>query len=164
MSNFRPMRRHRQQLPDNDCISILERATAGTLALLGDDGYPYAVPISFVYHEGCIYFHSAVEGHKVDAIRRNEKASFCVIDQDEVHGELYTTFFRSVIAFGRIRIIEDEEEKLAAVRLLGNRYNPGQDEALQKEMEKGLHRMLALCLKIEHLTGKEAIELTRRKG
>ena len=164
MSNFRPMRRHRQQLPDNDCISILERATAGTLALLGDDGYPYAVPISFVYHEGCIYFHSAVAGHKVDAIRRYEKASFCVIDQDEVHGELYTTFFRSVIAFGRIRIIEDEEEKLAAVRLLGNRYNPGQDEALQKEMEKGLHRMLALCLKIEHLTGKEAIELTRRKG
>lgn len=164
MSNFRPMRRHRQQLPDNDCIGILERATAGTLALLGDDGYPYAVPISFVYHEGCIYFHSAVEGHKVDAIRRNEKASFCVIDQDEVHGELYTTFFRSVIAFGRIRIIEDEEEKLVAVRLLGNRYNPDQDEALQKEMEKGLHRMLALCLKIEHLTGKEAIELTRRKG
>ena len=164
MSNFRPMRRHRQQLTDNDCIGILERATAGTLALLGDDGYPYAVPISFVYHEGCIYFHSAVEGHKVDAIRRNEKASFCVIDQDEVHGELYTTFFRSVIAFGRIRIIEDEEEKLAAVRLLGNRYNPDQDEALQKEMEKGLHRMLALCLKIEHLTGKEAIELTRRKG
>ncbi len=164
MSNFRPMRRHRQQLPDNDCIGILERATAGTLALLGDDGYPYAVPISFVYHEGCIYFHSAVAGHKVDAIRRYEKASFCVIDQDEVHGELYTTFFRSVIAFGRIRIIEDEEEKLAAVRLLGNRYNPGQDEALQKEMEKGLHRMLALCLKIEHLTGKEAIELTRRKG
>ena len=88
MSNFRPMRRHRQQLTDNDCIGILERATAGTLALLGDDGYPYAVPISFVYHEGCIYFHSAVEGHKVDAIRRNEKASFCVIDQDEVHGEL----------------------------------------------------------------------------
>ena len=164
MSNFRPMRRHRQQLPDNDCIGILEHATAGTLALLGDDGYPYAVPISFVYHEGCIYFHSAVEGHKVDAIRRNEKASFCVIDQDEVHGELYTTFFRSVIAFGRIRIIEDEEEKLAAVRLLGIRYNPDQDEALQKEMEKGLHRMLALCLKIEHLTGKEAIELTRRKG
>ena len=148
MSNFRPMRRHRQQLTDNDCIGILERATAGTLALLGDDGYPYAVPISFVYHEGCIYFHSAVEGHKVDAIRRNEKASFCVIDQDEVHGELYTTFFRSVIAFGRIRIIEDEEEKLAAVRLLGNRYNPGQDEALQKEIEKGLHRMLAPCLKI----------------
>ena len=136
MSNFRPMRRHRQQLPDNDCIGILEHATAGTLALLGDDGYPYAVPISFVYHEGCIYFHSAVEGHKVDAIRRNEKASFCVIDQDEVHGELYTTFFRSVIAFGRIRIIEDEEEKLAAGRLLGNRYNPDQDEALQKEMEK----------------------------
>ncbi|MBP5386287.1 MAG: pyridoxamine 5'-phosphate oxidase family protein [Prevotella sp.] len=164
MSNFRPMRRHRQQLSQEESIRILERATSGTLALLGDDDYPYAVPISFVYHEGCLYFHSAVEGHKVDAIRRHGKASFCVIDQDEVHGELYTTFFRSVIAFGHISIIGDEDEKTAAARMLGNRYNPNQDDALQMEMEKGLHRMVMLRMKIEHLTGKEAIELVKKKG
>ena len=159
---FREMRRKRQQLTESESISILEKGTSGTLALLGDGGYPYAVPISFVYHEGKLYFHSALSGHKVDAIRNCDKASFCVIDQDEVHGERYTTYFRSVIAFGRIHIIEDEKERLTAAKLLGNRYNPNQDEALQKELNQGLHRMLVLCLDIEHLTGKMAIELTKK--
>ena len=159
---FREMRRKRQQLTESESISILGKATSGTLALLGDGGYPYAVPISFVYHDGKLYFHSALSGHKVDAINNCDKASFCVIDQDEVHGERYTTYYRSVIAFGRIHIIEDEEERLAAARLIGNRYNPNQDEALQKELEGGLHRMLVLCLEIEHLTGKEAIELAKK--
>jgi nitroimidazol reductase NimA-like FMN-containing flavoprotein (pyridoxamine 5'-phosphate oxidase superfamily) len=100
-------------------------------------------------------------GHKVDAIRKCDKASFCVIEQDDVQPEKYTTFFRSVIAFGRIQIIEDEHEKLEVARMLGNRYNPNQDEALQKEIESGLSRMLAIRFDIEHLTGKEAIELVR---
>ena len=77
--------------------------------------------------------------------------------------EKYTTFFRSVIAFGRICIIEDETEKLAIAQLLGNRYNPNQDEAIQKEIEHGLNRMLAIRFDIEHLTGKEAIELVRQR-
>lgn len=159
MSEFRPMRRKRQELAQEESITILQKATSGTLALLGDNGYPYAVPISYVYHEGKLYFHSAVEGHKVDAIRQCDKASFCVIEQDEVHPEKYTTFFRSVIAFGKIHIIEDEAEKLQMARMLGNRYNPNQDEALQKELENGLARMLMICFDIEHLTGKEAKEL-----
>lgn len=159
MSEFRPMRRKRQELAQEESIAILQKATSGTLALLGDNGYPYAVPISYVYHEGKLYFHSAVEGHKVDAIRQCDKASFCVIEQDEVHPEKYTTFFRSVIAFGKIHIIEDEAEKLQMARMLGNRYNPNQDEALQKELENGLARMLMIRFDIEHLTGKEAKEL-----
>ena len=158
---FREMRRKRQQLAEEESIAILEKATAGTLALLGDNDYPYAVPISYVYHDGKLYFHSALAGHKVDAIRKCDKASFCVIEQDDVQPEKYTTFFRSVIAFGRIHIIEDEHEKLEAARMLGNRYNPNQDEALQKEIESGLSRMLAIRFDIEHLTGKEAIELVR---
>ena len=159
MSEFRPMRRKRQELAQEESITILQKATSGTLALLGDNGYPYAVPISYVYHEGKLYFHSAVEGHKVDAIRQCDKASFCVIEQDEVHPERYTTFFRSVIAFGKIHLIEDETEKLQMARMLGNRYNPDQDEALQKELENGLARMLMIRFDIEHLTGKEAKEL-----
>ena len=127
---FREMRRKRQQLAEEE-IAILEKATTGTLALLGDNDYPYAVPISYVYHDGKLYFHSALTGHKVDAIRKCDKASFCVIEKDDVQPEKYTTFFRSVIAFGRIRIIEDEHEKLEVARMLGNRYNPNQDEALQ---------------------------------
>ena len=162
MSEFRQMRRKRQQLTQEESIAILQKATAGTLALLGDDGYPYAVPISYVYNEGKIYFHSALNGHKVDAIRKYDKASFCVIEKDDVQPEKYTTFFRSVIAFGRIHIVEDEKEKLEIVRMLGNRYNPNQDDALQKEIESGLSRLLAIRFDIEHLTGKEAIELVKR--
>ena len=163
MSEFREMRRKRQLLSDDESIGILQKATAGTLALLGDNGYPYAVPISYVYHEGKLYFHSALAGHKVDAIKKCDKASFCVIDKDDVKPEKYTTFFRSVIAFGRIHIIEDDKEKLAMARMLGNRYNPNNDESLQREIEGGLSRMLMIRFDIEHLTGKEAIELVRQR-
>ena len=162
MSEFRAMRRKRQQLSEEESVAILKKATAGTLALLGDNDYPYAVPLSYVYHEGRIYFHSALAGHKVDAIRKCDKASFCVIEKDDVQPEKYTTFFRSVIAFGRIHIIEDEHEKLETARMLGNRYNPNHDEALQKEIEGGLSRMLMIRFDIEHLTGKEAIELMKQ--
>ena len=172
MDKFRAMRRLRQQLSEEESISILQKSTAGALALLGDNDYPYAVPISHVYADGRLYFHSALSGHKVDAIRKcdkasfcviGDKASFCVIAQDDVQPEKYTTFFRSVIAFGRIHIIEDEAEKLATARMLGNRYNPNQEEALQKELENGLSRMLMIRLDIEHLTGKEAIELMKQR-
>ena len=163
MSGFREMRRKRQQLSDEESISILQKATSGTLALLGDNGYPYAVPISYVYSDSKLYFHSALSGHKIDAIRNCDKASFCVIDKDDVQPERYTTFFRSVIVFGRIHIIEDDTEKLAMARMLGNRYNPNNDESLQKEIESGLSRMLMIRFDIEHLTGKEAIELVRQR-
>ena len=163
MSEFRQMRRKRQQLSNEESIAILEKATAGTLALLGDEGYPYAVPISYVYHDGKLYFHSALAGHKVD-IRKCDKASFCVIEQDDVQPKKYTTFFRSVIAFGRIHIIEDEQEKLETARMLGNRYNPNDDESLQKEIESGFSRMLMIRFDIEYLTGKEAIELVRMRS
>ncbi|MBQ8485452.1 MAG: NimIJ family nitroimidazole resistance protein [Bacteroidaceae bacterium] len=163
MEQFRPMRRFRQQLSDDESVGILKKATSGTLALLGDNGYPYAVPISYVYAEGKLYFHSALSGHKVDAIRNCNKASFCVIEQDIIHPKEYTTYFRSVIAFGRIHIVEDDAEKLSAARLLSERYNPGDDEGFQKELEKGFARMLAIRFDIEHLTGKEAIELVRKK-
>ena len=155
------MRRKHQQLSNEESIGLLQEATAGTLALLGDGGYPYAVPLSYVYADGHLYFHSALSGHKIDAIRNCAKASFCVIAQDQVKPQEYTTYFRSVIAFGNIHIVEDPEEKLAIARLLGNRYNPHQDEALQRELDHGLSRMLALCFDIEHLTGKAAIELMR---
>lgn len=158
------MRRKRQQLSDEESKEILQNATSGTLALLGDGDYPYAVPISYVYSEGKLYFHSALSGHKVDAIRSCDRASFCVVAQDDVKPAMYTTFFRSVIAFGRIHIVDDEAEKLAAARLLGNRYNPHQDEALQKELENGLARMLVIRLDIEHLTGKESIELVGQRN
>lgn len=160
---FREMRRKRQQLSTEKCLEILKRATAGTLALLGDGDYPYAVPISYVYANNCLFFHSALSGHKIDAINKHGKASFSVIDKDEVHGDEYTTYFRSIIAFGRIKVLSDPAEKLAATQMLGRKYNPNQEEALQREIEKGFDRMLIIRMDIEHLTGKEAIELVRQE-
>lgn len=160
---FRKMRRFRQQLTKSECDAILTTATSGTLALLGDNGYPYAVPISYVYADGKLYFHSAKTGHKVDAVRGCEKASFCVIAADDVHPSEFTTYFRSVIAFGKIQIVESEDERIYAASLLGDKYNPGDDSGLQKELEKGLSHMLVLRFDIDHLTGKEAIELVRKK-
>ena len=98
-----------------------------------------------------------------NCIRKCDKASFCVIERDDVQPERYTTFYRSVIAFGRIHIVENEEEKLSFARMLGNRYNPNDEERLKQELEKGFSRMLMIRFDIEHLTGKEAIELARGK-
>ena len=162
--NFRPMRRIKQQLKQEQCLAILKKATSGTLAVLGDDDYPYAVPLSYVFHDGTIYFHSALEGHKIDAIRRHNKASFCVIDKDDVHGEEYTTYFRSVIAFGHISIIESLDDKLATAQALGRKYNPGDEAGLKRELEKSFAHMLMLKFHIDHLTGKEAIELVAHKN
>lgn len=161
---FRKMRRSRQQLSKSECEDILETATSGTLALLGDNGYPYAVPLSHVYDDGKIYFHSALSGHKVDAIMHCDKASFCVVAADDVHPSEFTTYFKSVIAFGRIHIVEEDNEKLHAAVLLGSRFNPGDAEGLRKEIAKGFPRMLVLRFDIEHLSGKEAIELTKTRS
>ena len=160
---FRKMRRFSQQLSASECEDILQKATSGTLALLGDAEYPYALPISYVYADGKLYFHSAKTGHKIDAIRRNNKASFCVIAADDVHPSEFTTYFRSVIAFGKIHIIESDDERIYAASLLGARYNPYDKDGLIKELDKSLAHMLVIRLDIEHLTGKEAIELVRNK-
>lgn len=154
------MRRKRQQLSEEESIDILVKASSGVLAVLGDEGYPYAVPLSYVYHEGRLIFHSAVAGHKVDAIRACDKASFCVIQQDLVSEEKFTTFFRSVIAFGRIRILEDDAQKLEAIRVLARKYSPHVSmENTNAEIQRGFPHLLMFVLEIEHLTGKQAKEL-----
>lgn len=159
MEKFRSMRRIRQQLSQDECIDILCQSTSGVLAVMGDGGYPYAVPLSHVYADGHVYFHSALQGHKIDAIGNDPRCSFCVIAQDEVHPETFTTHFKSVIAFGQIHIIDDEAERLAALRLLGRRHAPHDEAGLQHEIDKGFNRVLMLRLDIEHLTGKQAIEM-----
>ena len=140
----------------------MRQGTSGVLSLLGDGGYPYGVPLSYVYHNGKLYFHCAKAGHKLDAIRREGKCSFCVIGQDQVVAEKYTTLFRSVIAFGQVRVLEDDGEKRAALEALGERFNPGQPESLEKEIAATWNSVCVLELEIEHLTGKEAKELRNR--
>ena len=156
---FREMRRKRQQLADEESVAILKGATAGVLSLMGDGGYPYGVPLSYAYLDGSLVFHSALSGHKIDAIEANSKASFTVIERDAVVPEEFTTYFRSVIAFGRVRIVEARDEKVELLRVLGERYWPGHPRETDEEIAPRLDRMHVLVFDIEHLTGKQAREL-----
>lgn len=156
------MRRKRQQLSNEECVNILRRATYGVLSVEGEGGYPYGVPVNFVFRNGKIYFHTAVSGHKIDAMRKHDKVCFTVVDKDDVVKEEYTTYFRSVIAFGRVRFISDEAEKRQTLAWLGARFNPGDDDGLAKEIAKGFNHLHMVEISIDHLTGKEAIELVRK--
>ena len=112
---FREMRRKKQKLTEKQCIDILKRAKTATLALHGDDGYPYSVPVNYVYLDGKIYFHGAKSGHKIDAIKNNPKVSISIIDQEDVIEEELTTYFRSIILFGKAKILQDDDEIYQAV-------------------------------------------------
>jgi nitroimidazol reductase NimA-like FMN-containing flavoprotein (pyridoxamine 5'-phosphate oxidase superfamily) len=159
---FREMRRIKQLLSMEETEAVMNRCTNGVLACLGDEGYPYAVPLSYVYFNGKIYFHSAKAGHKIDAIMRNPKVSFAVIDEDTVVSKEYTTYFRSVLAFGKARIVEGNEY-LEAFKALVEKYSGDQPaEAKQKEINK-CSQAYIIAIDIEHITGKESIEYVRAK-
>ncbi len=157
------MRRFKQLLSEEESLHILRSTTSGVLALCGEDMQPYGVPLSHVYDNGKLYFHSALSGHKVDLIKQNNNASFTVIAKDEIHPESYTTYFQSVIIFGKIRIVENDSEKKHLLEILGRRCNPNDEESLNEELKKGLKRCLALEMTIERMTGKQAIELVNHK-
>ncbi len=126
---FRGMRRKRQVLPEAETIAMLRSCTSGVLAVHGDDDYPYAVPLSFAYEDGKLFFHSAMAGHKIDAIGRDDKASFCVIAADDVVQSTFTTHFRSAVVFGRVRLVTEDGEKRHALECLAKKYSPDHLEA-----------------------------------
>ena len=160
----RAMRRSRQALSKTACEAVLDRATSGVLSLLDEDGYPYAVPISFVRDGERLLFHSAREGHKIDAIRCCPRASFCVIDQDNVVPEEFTTYYRSVITCGTIRVLDDPSEVRRAIERLADRYaHEVGTSARDAEIARFDGRFCMLELTMESLTGKEAIELVRAR-
>lgn len=159
LDTMRAMRRSRQALTAEECAAVLERNTAGVLAVMGDGGWPYAVPLSYVWRDGRLYFHSAVSGHKLDAIRADGRASFCVVDQDQIIPEEYTTYYRSVIVFGTARVLDGPEEKRRAIEALGAKYRPGFEAELAAEIDGSWDRFLMVELVPREITGKQAREL-----
>ena len=158
---FRESRKPKQALSSEEIEQIFSRNTAGVLAVSGDEDYPYAVPLSYVYLNGKIYFHGSKVGHKIDSLLRSDKVSFCVIDQDQVVGEEYTTYFRSVVAFGRARVLEGEEKLLPLVELC-EKYYPGHLEQTRQKAENALKNVCIVEVAIEHMTGKIAMELVKK--
>lgn len=152
---FRELTRIKQKLSQEESIDLLKHQPRGVLSLIGDDGYPYGVPIDHWYNEadGKIYFHSGKEGHKVDAIHCCNKASFCVCDEGVRQEGDWALHIRSVIVFGRIQIVENHAKALELTRQLSLKYT--RDEAyIKTEIDSFGHELLVFYLEPEQITGK----------
>ncbi len=158
---FREIRRKKQQLSDDECREILETGKTAVLAVHGDDDYPYTIPLNYVYYEGNIFFHCAKTGHKLDAIERNHKVSICVIKQDDVVQQKFTTYYKSVVCFGRAEMVLDTEEIKEATTVLSEKYCPDHLEGIPAELEKGFPALAVVKITPEFITGKQCIELVK---
>ena len=157
---FRPMARRKQQLSDAECIEVLTHELRGVLSLLGDDDYPYGIPINHYYCEedGKLYFHGGTKGHRIDAMRSHGKASFCVLDEGRPEQEGgWALRFRSVIVFGRLEEVEDHDRAIEITRALCHKFT-SDEEYIEKEIENAGARTMVVCLTPEHMTGKTVLE------
>ena len=151
---FREMRRKDKMKTYEEAVQILGECTNGVLSVTGDDGYPYGVPVSYIYNDGKIYFHCAGEGHKLDAIKDDSRVSFTVVGADEIAPEKFTTMYKSVIAFGRASIIDTDEEKMAALNLIREKYSGNFPKEGAAYIEKFWDKTTVVVIEIEHMTGK----------
>ena len=151
---FRHMRLKENQLPQEDAERIMREQPHGVLAVEGDGGYSYAVPLSYAYKGGKIYFHGATEGHKYDAAKKSSKVSFCVISKDDILPAEFNTLFESAIAFGKLRILESDEERMEALIAILEKYSPEHMESGKKYIEGNWDEVACFAIDVEHLTGK----------
>lgn len=156
-ATFRPMRRFKQQLTVQECETILKDAYRGFLSVHGENGYPYTIPINFLYKDNRIYFHSALQGHKIDAIKQSAKACFTVINNPVKQENDWWYHVSSVVCFGQVSIVEDHEERMEILKSFGQKYFPeGYD--MEKDLKMNAHRAAVLCFSIDHITGKRVKE------
>lgn len=156
---FREMHRKRQRLSEEECLRLLREEKRGVLSVLGDEGYPYGIPLNHYYCEedGKLYFHSGPDGHKLDAIRRCDKVSFCVMDGGTPEEGGWALNFRSVVVFGRASVVEDHAKALDISRALSRKFTD--DEAyIDAEVRSAGGRVLVFALTIEHMSGKRVNE------
>lgn len=153
---FREMRSKTNMLTNEEVENILKTSPNGTLALYGENGYPYSVPVNFVYSDGKIYFHGAAEGYKLDCMKKDPHVSFSVIGKDDIAKENFTTLFSSVIAFGTIRVIDTMEEKIPVLEAMVGKYSAEFMESGKELIRKGCGSV-AYELTIDHMTGKKGM-------
>lgn len=153
------MLRVKQQMTPQECTDLLKKGKRGVLAVLGDEDYPYTIPMDYFYDEAAkkLYFHSAKKGHKLDAMKRHDKVSFCVLDEGYLEDGDWAYHFHSVVVFGRLHIVDEPEEKEAILWKLGLKYYPDK-EAVEEEIHADGHAVLCLALYVEHISGKAVHE------
>ncbi len=160
---FRELRRKKQLLSEQETLRVLEEGKTGIVGVLGDDGYPYTVPINYVSLEDKIYFHSAKKGHKVDAIAKEPKVSMTVVEKDDVVSREFTTYFRSIQLFGKAYVVEDEAERNVAFRALCEKFSGADMDRYDEIMSKEAAAAAIVRIDIEHITGKESMELVNQR-
>ena len=156
---FRELTRKKQQLSRESCITVLKNETRGVLSVLGDDGYPYGMPMNHWYNEadGCLYFHCGRGGHRMDAVCRHNKVSFCVYDGGYRKPGEWSLNVSSVIVFGWVEIVEDRDRVAAVTAALSRKFTQDEDY-IRQEIEQHLHRTVLLRLTPEHICGKRVNE------
>lgn len=149
------MRRKDKLLPQDEAIQIVEKADYGVLATVGEDGYPYGVPINYVFMDGKIYFHCAKGvGHKLENIRASEKVCFTVVGNTQLVPEAFSTNYESVVAFGTAK--QATENKFDALVKLIEKYSPEHRENGVKYIERAIDKVSVIEVSIDKLTGKKA--------
>ena len=151
------MRRIKQQLSEEEALEVLKRAKRGVLSVIGDEGRPYGIYLNPHFENGRIYFHGARAGHTIDALKKDSRASFTIIDdgvKDE-GGWAYT--FKSVVVFGRVEFVEDHDEAIEICRRLARRFNPSEED-IEAEIRRAAAHVQVFALIPEHITGKRVHE------
>lgn len=161
---FREMRRCKQMLTQAEAYEIVDQATYGVLSLVSDDGYPYTVAVNHVRVDDKIYFHSAKEGHKIDAIAKNPKVSFSFVDQDDIVQAEYTTYFRSANVMGKASLVEDDTEKTQAFHALCQKTCPEYMHRFEEVMAGSGKNATVVKVQIEQITGKESLDLINSRN
>lgn len=154
---FRPMRRIRQQLGEAEVVEVLRNAKRGVLSVIGDDGWPYGIYMNPHYEDGKIYFHGAKAGHKIDALKRDARASFTVIDNGVKDEGGWALTFRSVVVFGRVEFVEDHAAAVEICRRLARRFNPSEAD-IEDEIRRAAAALQVFALIPEHITCKRVHE------
>ncbi len=153
---FRKMRRFKQQVSEEEVIRVLKEGKRAAFSMHGEDGYPYTIPINYVYNEenNRIYFHGAKEGHKMDALQKDNRVCFTVWDEGYQTPDSWEYNVTSVIAFGKIHFVQEQDVHIAMLRKLAEKYYPSQEEVEHEMQSSGVGRAQLFEIEIEHITGK----------
>lgn len=150
----REMQKKDRQVSTQRAIEMLTESTEGTLAMHGDDGYPYSLPMNYIYMNDAIYMHSSDTGYKIDALKANAKVGFSVIVRSQIAPELFTTKYESVVATGNLEFVEDAEERQQVMETIVSRFSPGLEEGGMKFIKAAIHRTAILKINIREIKGK----------
>lgn len=155
---FRNIRRIKNIISEEETINLLKNEKRGVIAMNGDDGYPYAIPVNYYYDEEShkIYFHGSKRGHKADALRNNDKVCFTVYGHEEFKDD-WAPYLQSAVVFGTCKLVEDDTLTIEKVRELANKYYPTSEE-VEAEIKRDIKAVQLYEISIQHLTGKQIHE------